>query len=697
MQQKGEGKEQERVWTWTEVSCVWERKFVHCSTAFEVYTTSGKSYFFNCFSEEKGKFFLSQAEVYLGPKLIRILHRKKRQTQAESKRTLWLNGQLSNYHYLTLLNLLAGRSFNETSQYPVFPWVLRHDMREYRGEGRDVFRNFAENVGCQLADSRREAQKRYILMGEAGMEPCHFGSHYSTSGIVSYYLIRLEPYVEAAISLQDGKFDVADRIFASIESAWRGCLSNSGDFKELTPEFFTLPEAFLNLNNYSFGLTQGKQRVDRVELPEWAEVEGESEVMTAYNFVRLHEKALESGCVGEKLGGWVDLVFGWQQRGKRATEAVNEFFPYTYADVFKEVYANAPKENKEGMRQQVVYYGQTPLQLFYSSPHSSKVAGESQQRAGFIRIAVEPGTLLDVLKVVLVDEKVGLVLQNGTVSFHSKSSKSKEETFKLPDFHENPKLLDFLSPYLIYPSRSSLAAYNLLTGQQLAIPSHHSLPLTCLYCAAPYLLQASEDCLLSLLSCVYTPGIRPTPAKDSIEPLRVYYGHRASVTDSYMDRKAGVVISVDRLGVVLVHSWEDSEVLAVIEREWGEGLLVAGSRDRLLAVYSLLERVVELYTFAGLFLRTFHFADTQSFENITFTKSGEQLLLIGTTIKMWDPYSKRGEPAKWLPMIEGGSVLTAEYSGALDCLAVVLLSPSLLLLDCPCPIPPFLTHLPHSL
>ena len=36
----------------------------------------------------------------------------------------WLDNKLSNFDYLMLLNIQANRSFNDISQYPVFPWVL---------------------------------------------------------------------------------------------------------------------------------------------------------------------------------------------------------------------------------------------------------------------------------------------------------------------------------------------------------------------------------------------------------------------------------------------------------------------------------------------------------------------------------------------------------------------------------------------
>lgn len=36
----------------------------------------------------------------------------------------WQNREISNLAYLMHLNTLAGRSYNDLTQYPIFPWVL---------------------------------------------------------------------------------------------------------------------------------------------------------------------------------------------------------------------------------------------------------------------------------------------------------------------------------------------------------------------------------------------------------------------------------------------------------------------------------------------------------------------------------------------------------------------------------------------
>lgn len=44
---------------------------------------------------------------------------------------MWMNGYLSNYDYLIYLNRFSSRSFNDISQYPVFPWIIN----EYSDDG----------------------------------------------------------------------------------------------------------------------------------------------------------------------------------------------------------------------------------------------------------------------------------------------------------------------------------------------------------------------------------------------------------------------------------------------------------------------------------------------------------------------------------------------------------------------------------
>lgn len=70
---------------------------------------------------------------------------------------LWRRRQISNFQYIMELNVIAGRSYNDITQYPVFPWVLS----DYSSNILDLndpssFRDLSKPIGAQNKN-RREA------------------------------------------------------------------------------------------------------------------------------------------------------------------------------------------------------------------------------------------------------------------------------------------------------------------------------------------------------------------------------------------------------------------------------------------------------------------------------------------------------------------------------------------------------------
>lgn len=72
------------------------------------------------------------------------------------------------------------------------------------------------------------------------------------------------------LALQGGKFDHPDRLFSSMALSWKNSQRDTSDVKELIPEFFFLPEMFVNSNRYRLGAQDGGQIVNDVDLPPWA-------------------------------------------------------------------------------------------------------------------------------------------------------------------------------------------------------------------------------------------------------------------------------------------------------------------------------------------------------------------------------------------------------------------------------------------
>ncbi|XP_072990380.1 protein SPIRRIG isoform X1 [Typha latifolia] len=297
----------------------------------------------------------SKQESSEGGRLFKIM------AKSFSKR--WQNGEISNFQYLMHLNTLAGRGYSDLTQYPVFPWVLADYDSEYLDLANPrTFRKLDKPMGCQTAEGEEEFRKRYESWDDPDVPKFHYGSHYSSAGIVLFYLLRLPPFSTENQKLQGGQFDHADRLFNSVRDTWLSAAgkSNTSDVKELIPEFFYMPEFLENSFNLDLGEKQSGEKVGDVVLPPWAKG-------SVREFIRKHREALESDYVSENLHHWIDLIFGYKQRGKAAEEAINVFYHYTYEGNV-DIDAVSDPTMKASILAQINHFGQTPKQLF-PKPH----------------------------------------------------------------------------------------------------------------------------------------------------------------------------------------------------------------------------------------------------------------------------------------------------------------------------------------
>ncbi|KAF2857357.1 beach-domain-containing protein [Piedraia hortae CBS 480.64] len=384
--------EETRFWTWPEVLSISKRRFLFRDVSVEVFFTDGRSYLLICISPAKRDALYNEivaqaphvhsTTAVAGENSWRLDTLRNPEEMPQSLGTRfatvfsstpqyaatkkWVRGEMSNFQYLMLINTVAGRTFNDLTQYPIFPWVLA----DYTSEELDLanpasFRNLAKPMGCQTPSREAEFRDRYQQfadMGDENAPPFHYGTHYSSAMIVSSFLIRLPPFVQSYLLLQGGSFDHADRLFDSVGKAWLSASrDNMSDVRELTPEFFYLPEFLTNINRYDFGIKQGDGgRVNDVALPPWAK--GDAQI-----FIQKHREALESRYVSEHLHEWIDLIFGYKQRGEAAIEATNVFNHLSYNGA-KDLDAISDQVERLATIGIIHSFGQTPHQVF-QRPH----------------------------------------------------------------------------------------------------------------------------------------------------------------------------------------------------------------------------------------------------------------------------------------------------------------------------------------
>ncbi|KAG7359797.1 Beige/BEACH domain containing protein [Nitzschia inconspicua] len=272
----------------------------------------------------------------------------------------WQRGSISNYDYLLLLNSAAGRTVQDLSRYPVFPWVIAdYSSAKLDLTKKETFRDLTKPIGA-LNEKRLEYFQQRLVSMEGMEDPFLYGTHYSAAGYVLYYLVRSMP--EHMLCLQNGKFDAPDRLFHSISQCYSCVLTNHADVKELTPEFFNPNNDFdflINARGLQLGATQNGDRVNDVTLPPWAK--------SPRDFLKKNSKALESQVCTSMLPRWIDLVFGSKSRGEAAKDANNLFHYSAYLGPADLSAMSTPQERFQA-ELQATEFGIVPDQLFVG-PH----------------------------------------------------------------------------------------------------------------------------------------------------------------------------------------------------------------------------------------------------------------------------------------------------------------------------------------
>ncbi|KAM7130862.1 neurobeachin isoform 2-T2 [Ciconia maguari] len=375
-------------WMFSEIRAVFSRRYLLQNTALEVFMANRTSVMFN-FPDQATvkKVVYSLPRVGVGtsyglPQARRISLATPRQLYKSSNMTQrWQRREISNFEYLMFLNTIAGRTYNDLNQYPVFPWVLTN----YESEELDLtlpgnFRDLSKPIGALNPKRAVFYAERYETWEDDQTPPYHYNTHYSTSTSTLAWLVRIEPFTTFFLNANDGKFDHPDRTFSSVARSWRNSQRDTSDVKELIPEFYYLPEMFVNSNGYNLGIREDEVVVNDVDLPPWAK--------KPEDFVRINRMALESEFVSCQLHQWIDLIFGYKQRGPEAVRALNVFHYLTYEGsvnldsitdpVLREIpeayFIRDPhtflltKEFIKAMEAQIQNFGQTPSQLLIE-PH----------------------------------------------------------------------------------------------------------------------------------------------------------------------------------------------------------------------------------------------------------------------------------------------------------------------------------------
>ncbi|XP_067260668.1 lipopolysaccharide-responsive and beige-like anchor protein isoform X4 [Chanodichthys erythropterus] len=604
-------------WQFTEIRAIFSRRYLLQNTALEVFMANRTAIMFNfpdAATVKKVVHCLPRVGVGTNfglPQTRRIsLASPKQLYKASNMTQRWQRREISNFEYLMFLNTISGRTYNDLNQYPVFPWVITN----YDSEDLDLtlpsnYRDLSKPIGALNPKRAAFFSERFETWEDEQVPKFHYGTHYSTSSFTQMWLLRTEPFTTFFLNFQGGKFDHADRTFSSVSRAWRNCQRDTSDVKELIPEFYYLPEMFVNSNNYNLGVMDDGTVVSDVELPPWAK--------SPEDFVRINRLALESEFVSCQLHQWIDLIFGYKQQGPEAIRALNVFYYLTYEGAVNLSSISDPML-REAVESQIRSFGQTPCQLLIE-PHPPRSSAmqvtplmfTEQMQQDVIMVLKFPSNspvthvaantqsgLTNPAVITVTANRLFAVNKWHGLTGHQSSS-VQDQQYQLPveidpliannvGTHRR-QISDLLDQSIQVNAQcfvitadnrfillcgfwdKSFRIYSTDTGKLTQIVFGHLDVVTCLARSESYIggdcyvLSGSRDATLLLW---YWNGkhssIGENPGTEFVNPRAILTGHDCEVTCASVCAELGLVISGCREGPCLVHSM-NGDLLRTLE------------------------------------------------------------------------------------------------------------------------------------
>ena len=366
---------------YSEIKWIFRRRYYYKNSALEIFTNNNKSFYFNFKIENDREIALENIlkklkdynKIIIDLKdskdsfdnVIGYQHNniildirksffKKKEIYLSTKIDNWKKWKISNFEFIMWLNIYSNRSYNDLTQYPVFPWTLidfddplkkeiepndlninsNNNKNNEQTELSDYsYRDLSSPIGMlEIGELGEKRKENFISVFEelkneadefSGQKPYFFGTNYSNPIYVCNFLVRIFPFTHISIELQGDKLDDSNRLFFSIKNTFITCTTLKSDVRELVPEFFYLPEMFININNLYLGKREDEIVVNDVFTPCNND---------PYKFIDIMKNVLENNKVSYNLHNWIDLIFGVKARGKEAEISQNIFPEASYQE-----------------------------------------------------------------------------------------------------------------------------------------------------------------------------------------------------------------------------------------------------------------------------------------------------------------------------------------------------------------------------
>jgi len=327
-------------WEFPRISRVLLRNRYHKPTALEFYLSEPRKSFLIDFSPKYVSDCLKCLIQYLpiAPKKIqKVSMQLYFPSLAETQN--WAEGKISNFEYLIRLNLYCGRSFNDISIYPIFPWIITDfDSIVLDFKKKSFFRDLSFPI---------YHEKNIVFMTSP-----------SNPTFVSHLLSSIHPFSQLNEQYRNEQFSLGN-CFNSVKDSFLSIINKMYSC-ELPPEFYFSHEFFSK----------------NIVLPSWAS--------DSLHFVYQNRKALECDYVSSNLNQWIDLVFGANTHGQKASEMGNIY----NLSLFENVWQKWNEITEDAIIKILKSSGQMPACIF-PSPHPQRIVKDTSPIPVPIKFSLE--------------------------------------------------------------------------------------------------------------------------------------------------------------------------------------------------------------------------------------------------------------------------------------------------------------------
>ena len=317
-----------------EIKEVIKRRTLLVNNSIEISEENGKSFFFNFFREkevEKVYKYLNEINQRLAQlNLSKFNFKTNNNDDIKNVLSKFRTGKIPTYEYLLYLNKYSTRTYNDLTQYPVFPWlVLEHDKIEeiFSSKEKDIdkisfIRQLNYPISLQTVKKINDVLRKFKNEKNNSKFPSHLFKHYSTAGYTYYYLIRINPYGQNIIALQNYKIEDANRVFNSfneIEEIFKFDTEN----RELIPDIFCYIDYFCNLNCSFLGKRNNGEINDDFNMRYFPPSKYINKIASYVYLLYMEKKLLNNLIITKNIYKWVDIIFGKKQLPEKIEEIEN--------------------------------------------------------------------------------------------------------------------------------------------------------------------------------------------------------------------------------------------------------------------------------------------------------------------------------------------------------------------------------------